>query len=94
MTDSDLDSVAAGLSLSDLGKLLSSLSTQQILSHPEYEGQSAGAVSQYNALPDTHKAEVAKQVLAGFPLLTPAEQTKLRAITPGALQHLLPKAPY
>ena len=30
MTDNDLDSVAAGLSLSDLGKILSSLSTEQI----------------------------------------------------------------
>ncbi len=94
MTDSDLDSVAAGLSLSDVAKILSSLSTEQILGHEEYEGQSAGLVTRYNALPQTHKNEVARQVGLLFPGLTDAEEAKVRAITPEALRHLLPQQPH
>lgn len=87
MTDSDLDTVAAGLNLSSLQKL----STDQILAHPRYSEVSAKAVAKYATLTESQKAQVALRIEQNWTRLSGPDQVKARAVTPAGLQHLLPK---
>ena len=88
MTDSDLDSVAAGLNL----KSLSGLSTEQILAHPRYAEVSAKVIARYESLSDAQKAQISARVTQSWTKLTPENQQKLRTVTPQQLRHLLPSA--
>ena len=88
MTDSDLDSVAAGLSL----KSLSKYTPEQILAHPRYSELSAKAIARYEGLNDAQKSQVAARVAQSWPTLSAENQEKLRTVTPSQLRHLLPSA--
>lgn len=87
MTDSDLDSVAAGFKLSSL----SQYSSEQILADPRYSQASSKALARYEGLNESQRAKVALRVEKLWPTLSSADQAKLRAVTPAGLQHLLPK---
>jgi hypothetical protein len=89
MTDSDLDSVAAGLSLSDVLAVLT-LSDQQITSHPQYHSARAQAIAQVGALSESERGSLRTQIGLLFPGLSAEDQGQVRRLAPVELQDLLP----
>jgi hypothetical protein len=89
MTDSDLDSVAAGLSLSDLVLVLS-LSDSQIIGHPNFNAAKAQAITSVGALSESETGALRTQIGVLFPGLSAEDRSQVRRLTPSQLQHLLP----
>jgi hypothetical protein len=89
MTDNDLDSVAAGLSLSDVLAVLT-LSDQQITSHPSYNSAKAEAIASVKGLSESQVVSLRTQIGLLFPGLSAEDQGQVRRLAPSELQHLLP----
>lgn len=83
MTDDDLDTVAAGVSL----QALLQADPKDVLNHPQYSSRSSALVSQYNSLSSYQKQQLAAKI-NGLGLSS-SDRGKLRAIAPEQLRHLL-----
>ena len=84
MNDSELDSVAAGLSLGALDKI----TVQQVLAHPNY-GPAIALLRREDAVGVAARAEAVRRLaLVPDPIYNQNEQ-KLRAVLPSDLHFLL-----
>jgi hypothetical protein len=90
MTDSDLDSVAAGLSLSDVLAVLT-LTDQQIVNHPSYNSARAEAIASVKGLSESQVGSLRTQIGLLFPSLSAEDQGQVRRLAPAELLHLLPE---
>jgi hypothetical protein len=89
MTDSDLDSVAAGISLKDVLAVLT-LTDEQILSHPSYGAAKASAIASVKGLSESQQGALRTQIGLLFPVLSEEDQGQVRRLAPAELQFLLP----